>query len=181
MRALDEINNESGIINTLCDEWGVEKSQILHTANRFFTDYKKFGARIKKLDQTLLDYQIKFLLSSNTFQVGYNQSDQENPSIYCSFVNNYAEELVNNKKGIIFFNENFIYGSIGNPELLAESEFKQFLDVTKKQGVEMKYKSQNQVSVGKKKITNVFQFMIIYDFNVEQLLNFFKTKNFGKI
>ena len=178
---MDEINNESNIINSLCDEWGVEKSQILQTANRFFTDYKKFGARIKKLDQAVLDYQMKFLLSSDTFQIGFNQSDQENPSIYCSFVNSYAEELVKNKKGIIFFNENFIFGLVGSPELLNEAEFKQFLESTKKQGVEMKYKSQNQVSVGKKKITNVFQFMIIYEFNVDQLLNFFKSKNFGKI
>jgi hypothetical protein len=178
---LDEINNESKIINSLCDEWGVEKSQILNTANRFFTDYKKFGSRIKKLDQTVVDYQMKFVLSSGLFQVGFHHSDQENPSIYCSFVNNYAEELSNKKKGIVFYNENFIYGLIGSQDLLKEEEFKQFLETTKKQGHEMKYKSQNQVSVGKKKVQNVYQFMIIYDFNPEQLLNFFKSKNFGQI
>jgi hypothetical protein len=175
------MNAETNIINTLCDEWGIEKSKILQTANRFFIDYKKFSARIKKLDQNVLEYQIKYLISDDKINVGYHISDYENPSIYFTFMNNYVEQLSNKKKGIIFFNEDFIYGVLGDKTLLNESEFKKFLDGLKKTDLELKYKSQDSISVGKKKITNVYQFTVFHKFNVQVVSDFFNKKEFQKI
>jgi hypothetical protein len=114
--------------------------------------------------------------------VGYQVSDHENPSIYCSFMNNFVEELSKENKGIIFFHEDFVYGMIGNQKLLEEVNFKKFLDSIKKEGVEMKYKSQNSISVDKKKkISNVYQFMVIHKFSVNALSEYFKGLGFGKI
>jgi hypothetical protein len=182
VKALEEINNESRIINSLCEEWGVEKSKILQTANRFFTDYKKFGNRIKKLDQSLLDYQIKLLLSDPNAKVFHHQSEQENPSLYCSFMNNYAEDLNKAKKGIIFYNEDFIYGMIGAPELLSEEDFTKFLNTNKKEGVNFKYTTQKSISLGKaKKINNIYQFMVIHKFDPAVLAGYLANLKFNKI
>lgn len=182
IKALKEINNESQIINSLCDEWGVEKTKILQTAHRFFTDFKKNTTKIKKLDEKLLDYQMKFLISSNDIGVGYNISDHENPSVYFSFLKNYAAALSKNKKGVIFYNEDFIYGLIGDSSLLIEADFKKFLESQKKEGVEIKYKSQNSISLDKKtKLEKVLQFDIISKFNVNALTEYFNSLKFVKI
>lgn len=179
---MDEINNESRIINNLCEEWGVEKSKIIQTANRFFTDYKKFGTRIKKLDQTLLDYQIKLILANPNAKVFYNLSEQESPSLYCSFMNTYAEELNKNKKGIIFYTEDFIYGMIGDPELLKEEDLTNFLNTNKKENVNFKYTTQKSISIGKgKKVNNIYQFMVIHKFDLNTLTSFFNNMKFNKI
>ena len=182
MKALDEINNETRIINSLCDEWGVEKSKILQTANRFFTDYKKFGTRIKKLDQTLLEYQIKLVITDPNSNVYYNLSEHENPSIYCSFMNSYAEELNKAKKGIIFYNEDFIYGMIGDPQLVNEEQLTKYLETIKKENINFKYTTQKSISLGKsKKINNIYQYMVIHKFDPAVLTSFFANLKFSKI
>lgn len=50
-RAIDILNQENGIMNSLCETWGIDQSQILPTATRFFNDYKKLSTVTKKQDQ----------------------------------------------------------------------------------------------------------------------------------
>jgi hypothetical protein len=115
-------------------------------------------------------------------KVYYNLSEQENPSLYCSFMNNYAEELNKNKKGMIFYNEDFIYGMIGDPELLKEEDFTKFLNTNKKENVNFKYNTQKSISMGKaKKINNIYQFMVIHKFDLNSLSSFFSNLKFDKI
>lgn len=129
-----------------------------------------------------MDYQVKFITSNTGVSVAYQQSDHDSPSIYCSFMNNYAEDLANSKKGVVFYNEEFIYGMIGDPTLLPEADFKIFLETVMKEGSEMKYKSQNSISVDKKKkINNIYQFMIISKFNVNALNDHFAALKFTKL
>jgi alanyl-tRNA synthetase len=47
-RAIQVLNEEHGILNDLCDTWGVDQSQIISTASRFFNDYKKLTNVNKK-------------------------------------------------------------------------------------------------------------------------------------
>lgn len=121
------------------------------------------------------------MLADNNIHVGYHLSDQEAPSLYFSFINNYVENLANSKKGIIFYNEDFIYGMLGDAKLLDEKEFKKFIEGLKKTDMELKYKSQETVSVGKKKIAGVLQFTIFHKFNVQALTDFFVKNKFSKI
>jgi hypothetical protein len=95
-------------------------------------------------------------------------------------MNNYSEQLANLKKGAIFYNEDYIYGMIGNPSLLPESDLKKYLETTKKDGHKFKYSSQNTVTVNKKKV-NIFQFMVIAKFNVNSLTEYFNLLEFTKI
>jgi alanyl-tRNA synthetase len=49
-RAIEVMNTEAKIMNTLCETWGVDQSQIEQTASRFFNEYKKLSAQTKKQD-----------------------------------------------------------------------------------------------------------------------------------
>jgi hypothetical protein len=97
-------------------------------------------------------------------------------------MNNYAEELNKVKKGIIFYNEDFIYGMLGAPELLNEEDFTKFVNSLKKEGVNFKHTTQKSVSLGKaKKVNNIYQFMIIHKFDPAVLSGFFANLKFNKI
>ena len=133
---MEEINNESEIINTLQEEWGVEKSAILQTADRFFNSHKKLGNRVKKLDENLLNYQIKYIIADPNVKVGYCLSDHDSPGMYISLLNNFAEELAKTKKGVIFYSEDFIYGLLGDQSLLEEKDLKEFCEVQHKKYME---------------------------------------------
>lgn len=54
-RAIDVMNSEMDIMNQLCDTWGVDQTQILPTAIRFFNEYKKLSTVTKKQDQQILN------------------------------------------------------------------------------------------------------------------------------
>ena len=165
----------------MIDEWGVEKSVILPTAHRFFNDYKKFGTRIKKLDQTLLEYQVKYLLADKNISVGYHHTDHEKATVYFSFLSNFAEELVNSKKGVIYFTKDFIFGLLGDKNLLPEVELKKFLDSVKKNEMELKYDTKSTVTMQNKKKVNVFQFVVFHSFNPNTLVDYFNSLKFTKI
>ena len=47
-RALEELNAETSIINTLCKDWNIEKNKIVQTGNRFFHEFKKYENQAKK-------------------------------------------------------------------------------------------------------------------------------------
>ena len=51
-------------MNELCNTWGVDNSQILPTAIRFFNEYKRLGMLTKKQDQEILNLQLKLVLNS---------------------------------------------------------------------------------------------------------------------
>lgn len=50
-RAIEVLNQENNILNTLCDTWGVDQTQIEQTASRFFNEYKRLSTIAKKQDQ----------------------------------------------------------------------------------------------------------------------------------
>ncbi len=44
------MNEEMDIMNSLCDAWSVDQSQILSTGTRFFNEFKRLSAVTKKQD-----------------------------------------------------------------------------------------------------------------------------------
>jgi alanyl-tRNA synthetase len=50
-KAIEKMNEEQDIMNSLCLTWGVDNTQILPTANRFFNEYKRLTNVTKKQDQ----------------------------------------------------------------------------------------------------------------------------------
>jgi len=49
-RAIDVLNTEMDIMNNLCETWGIDQTQIVPTASRFFNEYKKLSSVTKKQD-----------------------------------------------------------------------------------------------------------------------------------
>jgi len=101
-------------MNSLCETWGVDQTQILPTANRIFNDYKKLSAVTKKQDQTILNLQVKYVLNSNEeSKFYYVKSDQAAPTLYFSFLPQFASKLKELEKGVIFFGDGFVLGLLG--------------------------------------------------------------------
>jgi len=88
------MNGEQEIMNSLCETWGVDQTQILPTANRFFNEYKKLSAVTKKQDQTILNLQVKYVLNSNEETKFYFvKSEHDSPTLYFSFLPQFAAKL----------------------------------------------------------------------------------------
>lgn len=90
-RAIQVLNDEHQILQNLCDQWGVDLTQIVPTASRFFNDYKKLSNQAKKQDQQILNLQVKFALKDAEHAVHFVRSVQPDPTIYFSFLPQFAE------------------------------------------------------------------------------------------
>ena len=77
------MNKEQDIMNSLCQTWGIDNSQILPTATRFFNDFKKLSAVTKKQEVQILQLQAKLVLSGES-PMYFTKSDQESPTLYFS-------------------------------------------------------------------------------------------------
>jgi hypothetical protein len=150
---------------------------IVPTANRFFTDYKKFDTKIKSLDKQLIEYQVKYLVAEPAAKVGYHHSEHETSTIYFSYTNNVVEDLARVKKGVIYFNEGFIFGLLGDRSIISEEEIKKFVEEHKHKDTEVKFNSKTTVSVGKKKIENIYQFSVFHRFSIQVVTDFFKNRS----
>jgi hypothetical protein len=87
---------------------------VLPTANRFFSEYKKLTTVTKQQDQKILNLQLKFVLSSNDVSFHMIRSDADSPTLYFSFLPQFAAKLKEQNKGIVFIGNNFVLGLWGN-------------------------------------------------------------------
>lgn len=92
----------------------------------------------------------------------------------------YAFELSNYKKGIIFYNDKFVYGLIGDKNLVNEKEMKEILEQAKKGEKPIKFNSKNSVKVGKTPVNDVYQFSAIGSFKQQNLTDYFNKNNWTK-
>lgn len=72
--------------------WGIDQSQVMPTANRFFNEYKKLTNKTNKQDQQILNLQIKYALKDDK-RTYFVKSDQPDPTIYFSFLPQFAEQI----------------------------------------------------------------------------------------
>ena len=108
------MNDEQQIMNNLCNTWGIDKSQILDTANRFFDEYKRLGKLTEKQDLKILNLQIKCVLSGAEGTTHYVQSEQENPKLYFSYLPQFADKIKAKGNGVVYFGPSFVFGLIGD-------------------------------------------------------------------
>ena len=115
------------------------------------------------------------MLLSGEQKTYFARSDQPSPTLYVSFLPEFAEQFAAQKKGIIFVGSSFIVGLLGDPTVLdfkliedkaTELSSKQ-IKVVKKDNVTFKFKDKKKKPV---KVTNILQFMITgADFNLDKL------------
>lgn len=108
------LNQEHEILEDLCKLWGIDSSQIVPSAKRFFKESKQLSAQTQKQNLQILKLQIKCALKDDA-PLYVARSDQPDPTIYFSFLPQYAEQLQQKGKGIVFVGSNFVIGLLGNP------------------------------------------------------------------
>ena len=103
------------------------------------------------------------------------KSEQADPTLYISFLPQFAEEFKVKQKGIVFIASNFLVGLIGNPSQLnmkeLEEQVKQMSSkpakIVIKDKVEFKFKEKGKKPV---KTEGILQFMITgQDMHVDKL------------
>lgn len=114
-RAIEVLNHEAGILDDLCEAWGVNQEQIKDTALRFFHDSKRLKGENEKQEKQILDLQVKSALRDGTNHNFFVRSEQDSPTLYVSYLPQFAEEFKTNGKGIVFLGSNFVVGLFGDP------------------------------------------------------------------
>lgn len=175
-KAIEKLNEEQGIMNSLCETWGVDQSQVLPTAVRFFNEYKKLSTLTSKQDIQILNLQVKFVINSNDIKMHFVKSDAAAPTLYFSQLPRYAATLKEQNKGIIFIGANYVLGLIGNSEsqdmitaveALCKEQSSKPVKTNKKSDVKFDFKIKGQKAVVTKGVT---QFNITgADFKVDDI------------
>jgi len=178
---LNEITEENRVINKLCKTFSVERGHLIETAERFFDGYKKFSNRADKLEVQVLDLQVKMICQNPEIKIAFVLSDKKDASLYFSNMDAFAPELAKHKKGIIFYNDKFVYGLIGDKTLINEPELKEVLEAAKKGEKPMKFNSKNTVKVNGTPVNNVLSFSAISPLNLKNITDYFAKNNFNKI
>lgn len=182
-KAIEKMNEEQGIMNDLCQTWGIDQTQILPTANRFFNEYKKLSAVTKKQDQQILNLTVKYILSSTEeTKVFFVRSEQDSPTLYFSFLPQFAAKLKEQGKGAIFMGSQFVIGLIGSKDdatLVADIEAacketsSKPVKAAVKNSVKFDFKIKGQKPVETKEI---LQFSITgADFNLDKIAEVLKN------
>ena len=157
---------------------------MIETGQRFFDGYKKFQTRAEKLEIQVLDLQVKFICQNPDIKVAFVLSDKKDPSIYFSNMDAFAPVLSKHKKGIIFYNERFVYGLIGDKTLINDVELKQVLEESKSKNFKdkaLKFNSKNSVKVAGTPVNNILSFSAICTYNLKNITDYFEKNNFNKL
>lgn len=109
-RTLEKLNEEAHILNELSTIWSVHQSQIVDNANKIFKKYKKRGNELDEARKKILNLHVKYVIDRNDIKGGLIKSDEPNSTPYFSFLNNYASDLRDVDKSIVFYNDLFIFG-----------------------------------------------------------------------
>ena len=136
--------------------------------------------------------------------MGTIKSDEANSQIYFTNCPLHLNYLVKAKKGIIYYNEGFVYGLFGDKSLINEKEFKTFCEGFKsketkdkkeekkedkkdekkedKKENKFKYDVQEKLTIGKKNvIKDIYQISCFTNFNIKELQDKFKELGFKEI
>ena len=125
--------------------------------------------------------QIKLILLNKDIKIAVNLSDKKDASLYFSNMESFALDISKGEKGIIFYNEKFVYGLIGEKNLINEIELKEILESARKGDKQLKYNSKNTIKSNNYQIQNVLQFSAISNFKLQNLTDYFNKSNFSKI
>jgi len=102
-KTIERLNKESGVLTDLQRIWSIPQSQIVETAERFFKDFKKLTTETEKQTHKILELQLKYVLDNPNVVLSYIISDQDNATLYFSYLAQYASGLKDQKKRSRFY------------------------------------------------------------------------------
>ncbi len=124
------------------------------------------------------------MLKDDSSHPYYVKSDQPDPTLYVSFLPQFAEEFKSKKKGIVFIASNFLVGLFGDASQVNMKELETAVNgmsskpakVVAKTTVSFKFKEKGKKPIEAK---DVLQFMITgADMNVDKLAELFSVQSF---
>jgi alanyl-tRNA synthetase len=115
-RAMEMMNGEKRVLNELTAQWGVGTEDLVITAEKFFTGYKKFSAVVDKQTKLIFDLQMRNVLldQENGSKVFVFASDLASPTACISYVPPFVAELKAQGKGVVFVGETWVYALFGS-------------------------------------------------------------------
>jgi len=179
-RTLEILNKETTIINDLTSMWGIEQKQIVQTAARFFKESKTFRSQVSSEQKKGIALQIKYLSHVGTISKGYSISEEDNPTLYFSYLNPHAKEIKESKKGIIYLNNKFIYGILSDAKQIDLSALKEIL-AEDAGGKKVNVVTKNKLGSKKEQVDGILQFNVIGSVNVEKVVAFLEKAEFQKL
>jgi len=117
-RALEVVNKENALINSLTTSWGISADDVIPTAERFFKEARTYGSQAKQLTEQVLDLKVKLFVQDPATKLGGFESTEDNATLYIGNMPAFAQKLKDQKKGVVFVGASFIYGLLGSAELL---------------------------------------------------------------
>ena len=112
-KALQQQNCEANVLHTLMTGWNVPLTEVVSTADRFFTGFKRLETKSQRQETKILELTVTNMIAKqgNKYYLG---SEQENPTFFFSNLPNYAEELKNTGKSVVFIGNSFVFGLLGD-------------------------------------------------------------------
>lgn len=93
---------------------------------------KYYSEKCSKQDKKILNLSVNLCYTSEK-DIIVVKSDQPNATLYFKFLKAHAQKLAQTKKGIILWNEHFIYGLVGSKEMIDLDEMCSTFKVDKKE------------------------------------------------
>ena len=174
-RTIDKLNEETSIINEITRIWSIPANQVVDDSQRKFKEYKKLHAEVTDLQRRILTNQVRYVLDVTSVSCGYVRSSESDPTLYFSFMPNYAQELHGSKKGIVFQGNNFVYGFFGFEKEIGLEELKKLC------GEGTVVKTQNSIGSKKTAIKGILVLSITSKNDLPNLFSHFEKLSFKEL
>lgn len=140
-----------------------------------------------KQEKQILNLQVKLLLGDEDSAVRFIRSEQDAPTLYVSQLPAFAEQCKNKKKNVVFVNQSWCCGLLGDPtsvdfDALAKKCVE--LSSASKVRIQMKQVKFDHKIKGQKPVVtkDVFLFMITNEnLNVEKLVEDLSTMGYKEM
>eukprot|EP00331_Platyophrya_macrostoma_P016320 CAMPEP_0176475624 /NCGR_PEP_ID=MMETSP0127-20121128/43706_1 /TAXON_ID=938130 /ORGANISM="Platyophrya macrostoma, Strain WH" /LENGTH=971 /DNA_ID=CAMNT_0017871233 /DNA_START=95 /DNA_END=3010 /DNA_ORIENTATION=+ len=174
-RTITKLNAEKEVLNDLQKLLATTQDNLVDTADKFFKQAKHYSNECSRQEQKILRLQVKYVLDNPEIKSAYVISDEDEITLYVSFLKNHAVAIRDAGKGIVFIGKKFIYGILHNSINLNLEELKAILlqDNEKAQ-----LKTKDSVSVTKPKaikVDQVLELSYIGVLNVDKVKKYFNT------
>lgn len=178
------------MVNLVCNEMGgVSREKIVEYSKTVFTEWKHLESELKRQRENVFATQMKLVLSeSNKSPLVMIKSDYDQPSFFLSSFNPYFPELNKLKRGVCFFNGDFLHIALGNKSLFNLEELKASMkDLTGKEySVENKnLKIMDKIKAGEKSkdtLPDAINFtMFLPKVDVNKVVSYLSSKGVNEV
>ena len=182
--AYKHMTKENKLVNDICEMWSVQPENVLSTADRFFTGYKKLTESNKKMLAQIIELQVKCITQGDV-KLNIINSDSNDPTNFISVLPTHVKDLKEHNKSIIVIGDGFIYGVVNESDYNCEG-LQNVLESSKKSGEKKKampfrMNKNMKAKSGKGKKPEVISGMIevtgSYG-NKQQVVDYLKTNGF---